>query len=56
MVLGANARPVNLSLNRFPGACRAIDKVVLLACGRWASSPKARAYRALQRLRQFLRP
>jgi hypothetical protein len=35
---------------------RAIDKVVLLACGRWASSPKARAYRALQRLRQFLRP
>ena len=25
---------------------RASDKVVLLACGRWASSPKARAYRA----------
>jgi len=32
-----------------------IDKVVLLACGRWALSPKAREYRALQRLRQFLR-
>jgi hypothetical protein len=35
---------------------RAIDKVVLLTCGRWTWSPKAWAYRALQRLRQFLRP
>ena len=31
------------------GAARAIDKVVLLACSRRASSPNARAYRALSK-------